>query len=104
MSGKRNSPPLSRERYSAAGGRERSVPIPRVGEKSLNMFLAAHAIGLGACWINQLGRENCEKVRDLLTEAGVPETDTVYACCALGYPDAPPAPRKPRSDSVRYYD
>lgn len=69
-----------------------------------NMFLAAHAIGLGACWINQLGRENCEKVRDLLTEAGVPETDTVYACCALGYPDAPPAPRKPRSDSVRYYD
>ena len=68
-----------------------------------NMFLAAHATGLGACWINQLGKGNCEKLRDLLTEAGVPATDTVYGCCALGYPDAPPAPRKPRTDSVIFY-
>lgn len=68
-----------------------------------NMFLAAHAVGLGSCWINQLGKENCEKLRDLLTEAGVPEKDMVYGCCALGYPDAPPAPRKERSDSVRFY-
>ncbi len=69
-----------------------------------NMFLAAHAIGLGACWINQLGKGNCELLRDLLTEAGVPETDKVYGCCALGYPSAPPSPRKPRSDSVIYFD
>lgn len=69
-----------------------------------NMFLAAHAVGLGACWINQLGRENGEKIRDLLTEAGVPPADTVYGCCALGYPAAPPAPRKERSNSVIYFD
>lgn len=68
-----------------------------------NMFLAAHAVGLGSCWINQLGGDNCKALRDLLTEAGVPEGDRVYGCCALGYPDAEPAPRKPRADSVRYY-
>ena len=68
-----------------------------------NMFLAAHALGLGSCWINQLGGENCAKVRDLLSEAGVPVGDLVYGCCSLGYPDAAPAPRKPRTDSVIYY-
>lgn len=69
-----------------------------------NMFLAAHAIGLGTCWINQLGKENCEKIRDLATEVGVPEKDMIYGCCALGYPDGEPAPRKPRSESVIYFD
>ena len=69
-----------------------------------NMFLTAHAIGLGSCWINQLGGENCEKLRDLLTEAGVPEGDEVYGCCALGYADGEPSPRKERSDSVIYFD
>ena len=69
-----------------------------------NMFLAARAIGLGTCWINQLGGENCEKIRDLLTEVGVPENDMVYGCCALGYPDDEPSPRRERSDSVIYFD
>ncbi len=69
-----------------------------------NMFLAAHALGLGACWINQLGKANCAALRDLLTEAGVPPTDMVYGCCALGYPDAPPSPRKPRTDSIIYFN
>lgn len=69
-----------------------------------NMFLAAHAIGLGSCWINQLGRDNCEKLRDLLTEAGVPAGDMVYGCCALGYAASEPSERKPRSESVIRFD
>ena len=69
-----------------------------------NMFLAAHAIGLATCWINQLGKEYCENIRDLLTEAGVPEGDMVYGCCALGYAGEEPTSRKERSDSVIYFD
>ena len=51
-----------------------------------NMYLAANSLGIGACWINQLGKSNCEHIRAELTEAGVPEKDMVYGCCALGYP------------------
>ena len=67
-----------------------------------SMFLAATALGLGSCWINQLGGDNCEKLRDLLREAGVPENHRVYGCCALGYPAAPPAPKKPRTEKITY--
>lgn len=51
-----------------------------------NMYIAAVSLNLGACWINQLGKSNCPVIRDELTEAGVPETDLVYGCIALGYP------------------
>lgn len=67
-----------------------------------SMFLAATALGLGSCWINQLGGNNCEKLRDLLREAGVPESHRVYGCCALGYPAAPSAPKKPRTEKITY--
>lgn len=51
-----------------------------------NMFLAAYALGLGSCWINQLGT-TCDdiEVRAFLTELGVPEGQKVYGCVALGY-------------------
>ncbi len=60
-----------------------------------NMFLAAHALGLGSCWINQIGAStNDSNVRSLLTELGVPENHNVYGCAALGYaaetPKLPP--------------
>ena len=69
-----------------------------------NMFLAAHALGLATCWINQLGHDNCDKLHDLLTEAGVPASHRVYGCCALGYAEHAPAPRKPRTETVSYFD
>ena len=51
-----------------------------------NILLAAHALGLGAVWINQV-RDCCdeEKVRDLLSEFGVPAHHEVYGVAALGY-------------------
>ncbi len=52
-----------------------------------NIFLAAHAFGIGSVWINQL-RDICDRpaVRALLTEWGVPEHHVVYGIAALGYP------------------
>lgn len=53
-----------------------------------NMFLAACSLGIGSCWINQLGTTcNDPEVRALLTRLGVPENHQVYGCVALGYAD-----------------
>lgn len=51
-----------------------------------NMFLAARSLGIGSCWINQLGT-TCDdpQVRAYLTELGVPANHQVYGCVALGY-------------------
>ncbi|MDR0892559.1 MAG: nitroreductase [Mediterranea sp.] len=53
-----------------------------------NMFLAACSLGIGSCWINQLGT-TCDdpEVRAFLTSIGVPENHKVYGCVALGYAD-----------------
>ena len=38
-----------------------------------NMFLAAHSLGIGSCWINQLGTTcNDPEVREFITYLGVP--------------------------------
>ena len=54
-----------------------------------NMFLAAHSLGIGSCWINQLGT-TCDdpEVRAFITSLGVPENHKVYGCVALGYADS----------------
>ena len=53
-----------------------------------NMFLAAHSLGIGSCWINQLGT-TCDdpEVREFISSLGVPENHKVYGCVALGYVD-----------------
>lgn len=52
-----------------------------------NMMLAAQSVGLGSCWINQLGNGMSEKqqVRQVLDLMGVPQQNKVYAALALGY-------------------
>lgn len=54
-----------------------------------NMFLAAQSLGIGSCWINQLGI-TCDdpEVREFITALGVPANHKVYGCVALGYPDS----------------
>lgn len=62
-----------------------------------NIFLAAKSLGIGSCWINQLG-QTCDDpdVRAFLTELGIPENHRVYGCAALGYQpaDAPVKEKK----------
>ena len=62
-----------------------------------NVFLAAHALGIGSVWINQLkGICDRPKVRALLTRMHLPESHIVLGCAALGYAarPAPPALKK----------
>ena len=52
-----------------------------------NMFLAAHALNLGSCWINQFDEffqtKNGLKIKKSL---GIPEDFMIVGSCALGYP------------------
>jgi len=65
------------------------------------MMLAAHSLGIGSCWLNQLrGLTNEPAVRRLLTELEVPENHNVYGSLGLGYPaEALPA-AAPRKDVI----
>ena len=64
-----------------------------------NMFLAAHALGLGTCWINQLTwLGQMTNVRDFLAEyCHIPKEHVICGACAVGYTNGTypkPAPRK----------
>lgn len=63
-----------------------------------HLTLAAHAGGLGTCWIAWFKED---KVREIL---GIPEDVRVVALTPLGYPDESPerTPRKPLEDLVVY--
>lgn len=70
-----------------------------------NMFVAAHALGIGSVWINQL-QATCDDifVRALLTEIGIPESHVAHGCAALGYAAAPSPERmiKPEEETVKW--
>lgn len=52
-----------------------------------NMYLAAHSLGLGSCWINQLSGEAADnaEIRDVLSGAGVPKANAIRGSLAIGY-------------------
>lgn len=61
-----------------------------------NLMNAAHALGLGSCWINR-AREcfDTPEGKELLKAWGLPETYRGVGNCILGFPAETPAP-KPR--------
>ncbi|MBR2527112.1 MAG: AMP-binding protein [Blautia sp.] len=65
-----------------------------------NILVSAHALGLGACWLNGLTRI-CDQpeIRQLLSRLSVPATHRVWAMIALGYPAEQPKP-VPRKNNV----
>ena len=64
-----------------------------------NMMLAAHAQGLGSCWIHR-EREMfaTEEGKELMQQWGLPEGLVGIAALALGYPNGEPSPAKPRKE------
>lgn len=71
-----------------------------------NLMLAAHALGLGSCWIHRAKQEfESEEGLALLEKWGVKGEYEGIGHCILGYADGnvlPPAPRK--ADYVYYVD
>lgn len=64
-----------------------------------NMMLAAHAQGLGNCWIHR-EREMfaTEEGKELMAQWGLPEGLVGIGALSLGYPDGEPSPAKPRKE------
>ena len=62
-----------------------------------NMMLAAHSIGVGSCWLNQLRwlNEN-DAARKYLYGLGMEENHSVFGSLGLGYPNAPILPQLER--------
>ena len=64
-----------------------------------NMLNAAHAIGLGACWIHRAKEMFAsERGKELLAQWGITEEVEGIGNVALGYAAVEPKPAKPRKD------
>jgi nitroreductase len=51
-----------------------------------NIMIAAHSLGIGSVWINQLqGISFVPQIREILSQMEVPEEQEVYGMVALGY-------------------
>jgi long-chain acyl-CoA synthetase len=73
-----------------------------------NLFLAAHACGIGSVWINALMTISDEpRIRILLNGYAIPSEHIVWCIAALGYPDEAaemqPCPQR-RTDVIRFAD
>lgn len=53
-----------------------------------NMLLAAHALGLGACWIGSYNSTYEERVKEILE---IPKNRRVLSMISIGYPDESPS-------------
>ena len=54
-----------------------------------NMMIAANALDLGSCWINQLHwLDENDAIRSFLQEKGLKEDETITGGLILGYPDS----------------
>ncbi len=70
-----------------------------------NMFLAAHALGIGSVWINQLkGICDDERIRPILDDMGIPADHVAYGICALGYVSGHPRITVKNQDVIRFID
>jgi nitroreductase len=64
-----------------------------------NMLNAAHALGLGSCWIHRAKEEfEQPEFRHLLADLGVEGEYEGIGHCVLGYPAGSAAPAAPRKD------
>ena len=68
-----------------------------------NMLLAAHSLGLGACWIHRAKETfEMEEGKRLLKDLGIEGEYEGIGNCIVGYPDVVPA-KKPRKERWVYY-
>ena len=69
-----------------------------------NMMLAAHALGLGSCWINRAYEEfETEEYQALLKEIGVKGEYEGIGHLILGFPDGEAPQPAPRAEKRVFY-
>ena len=66
------------------------------------MMLAAHSLGIGSCWLNQIpGFAYMPPICELFADLKIPDTHTVHGTLALGYAAEPAKQADPRKDVIR---
>lgn len=66
-----------------------------------NLMNAAHALGLGSCWIHRARQTfETEEGKALLRKWGLKDTLIGIGNCILGYPDENPAPKPRLEDRI----
>lgn len=84
--------------------RERSTWLEDGSLAMGNLQLAAHALGLGSCWIHRCFQMfESEEGKALLREWGVEGDYAGVGCCILGYQKDEPKPRVPRRDGQVFF-
>ncbi len=69
-----------------------------------NIFLAAHSLGIGSVWINQLKDIcDCTDTREILRSLNIPDNHVVWGTAALGYSAVKDFDEKPRTATVNYF-
>ena len=64
-----------------------------------NMMLAAHALGLGSCWINRAREEfDSDEGKAILASLGITGDWEGIGHCVVGYPDGEAPQAKPRAE------
>ena len=70
-----------------------------------NMLLAAHGLGLGACWIHRAKETfNGEYGKSLLKKLGIEGEYEGIGNCVIGYPDIDPDKKAVKENRVYYID
>ena len=102
---------LTAGQYAPSGMNQQSAKAIVIQSKELapledgcnvleNMILAAHAIGLGSCWIYAAKvLFSTEEGAAFQKELGLSETDQIVGSIAVGYPDGAAPQPKPRKES-----
>jgi nitroreductase len=66
-----------------------------------NMLLAAHALGLGACWTSVYGTYSEEKARQLLQ---IPDEEWLLSVVSVGHPAETPERGRKELDEITFTD
>lgn len=64
-----------------------------------NMLLAAHALGLGTCWISIYSTDCEEKAKQLLI---IPEEELCVSVVSIGHPDETPEKGRKELDEITF--
>jgi len=68
-----------------------------------NIFLMAHSLNIGSCWINQLKTICTEPaILELLTSFEIPENHIVWGMAAIGYPNIIPKAHDIKSGTIKF--
>ena len=69
-----------------------------------NLMLAAHALGIGSCWIHRAKEEfESAEGKEILKSLGLEGDYEGIGHCVLGYADGPVPEAKPRKEDYVYY-